>query len=99
MAHGEHKTPGGKLMRVDLDVRDGSIVDVVVSGDFFLYPEEALDDLRRSIEGVSSGTSVEALALVITDGLRPGAELIGSSPESLAIAVRRAVAAASEADV
>ena len=43
--HGEYKTPGGKLVRVDFDVRDGGLRDVVVSGDFFLYPDEALGDI------------------------------------------------------
>ncbi len=40
--HGEYKTPGGKLIAVDFDVIDGTLRNVVVTGDFFLYPEEAL---------------------------------------------------------
>ena len=34
--HGEYKVPGGKLVVVDLDVVDGFLRDVIVSGDFFL---------------------------------------------------------------
>jgi len=33
--HGEYKIPGGKLIVVDLDVIDGALRDVVLSGDFF----------------------------------------------------------------
>ena len=40
--HGAYKTPGGKLVQVDFDVRHDRLVNVEVSGDFFLYPEEAL---------------------------------------------------------
>src|SRR5919205_472974 len=39
---GECKTPGGKLIAVEFAVVEGHLRDVVVSGDFFLYPEEAL---------------------------------------------------------
>jgi lipoate---protein ligase len=34
--HGGYKTPGGKLVMADLDVREGKLRDVEVSGDFFL---------------------------------------------------------------
>jgi hypothetical protein len=39
--HGEYKTPGGKLVMADLDVRDGRLKDVEVSGDFFPRPSPA----------------------------------------------------------
>jgi hypothetical protein len=42
--HGEYKTPSGKLVVVDFGVEDGSLSNVVVSGDFFLEPPEALAD-------------------------------------------------------
>ncbi len=32
--HGEYKVHGGKLVVVDLDVRDGRLSDVQVAGDF-----------------------------------------------------------------
>ena len=34
--HGEYKTPGGKLIVADLNIRDGKLTNVGVSGDFFL---------------------------------------------------------------
>lgn len=52
--HGEYKVHGGKLVVVDLDVRDGRLSDVQVAGDFFLEPDEALEDIRNSIEGLSA---------------------------------------------
>jgi lipoate-protein ligase A len=37
------KVPGGKLVVVDLDLDDGRLRDVRVSGDFFLEPDDALE--------------------------------------------------------
>ncbi|MGH2614401.1 MAG: hypothetical protein ACRDJC_04120, partial [Thermomicrobiales bacterium] len=49
--HGEHKTPGGKLIAVEFEVDGGTLRKVVVTGDFFLYPEEALPLLANALEG------------------------------------------------
>ena len=90
--HGEYKTPGGKLVRVDFNVRDGMLRDVVVSGDFFLYPEEALTDITRSLDGLPAGLTEVDIVARIAAAIPPGTEWLGSSPEALAIAVRRALA-------
>lgn len=99
LLHGEYKTPGGKLIVVDLRVENGVLNDVQVSGDFFLYPDEAFADLAGALEGAPLAESEAARAGRIRRNLRPGAELLGSSPEALAIAVGRAVAAAEEGSV
>nr|MDQ3045473.1 lipoate--protein ligase family protein [Chloroflexota bacterium] len=49
--HGEYKTPGGKLVLVDFVVEDARLREVVVSGDFFLYPDEALAEITGALEG------------------------------------------------
>ena len=46
--HGEYKTPAGKLVVVDFGVEEGRLSNVVVSGDFFLEPPEALADIARA---------------------------------------------------
>lgn len=89
--HGEYKVQGGKLVVVDLDVRDESLADVQVSGDFFLEPPEALTDIRTALEGLAAKCTVEEIIAAVRAGLRPGAEMIGFSPEAVAIAVRRAL--------
>ncbi|MGI8486496.1 MAG: lipoate--protein ligase family protein, partial [Thermomicrobiales bacterium] len=40
--HGEYKTVGGKLVIVDFEITSGRLRNVMVSGDFFLYPDSAL---------------------------------------------------------
>ena len=91
--HGEYKTPGGKLIAVDFAVADGALRDVVVSGDFFLYPEEALADLTGALEGMSVELPEVAIAERVRMALPRDAELLGSSPEAIGAAVRRALAA------
>ncbi len=50
--HGEYKTPNGKLVAVDFEVEEGVLRNVQVSGDFFLYPEEALADITGVLQGL-----------------------------------------------
>jgi lipoate-protein ligase A len=47
-----HKAPGG-LIRVSVELRDGAIMSVALSGDFFFYPAEKLVDLEKHLVGTS----------------------------------------------
>lgn len=94
--HGEYKVPGGKLVVVDLDTRDGVIVDVRVAGDFFLEPDDALADINAAIEGLPATSDAATIAAAVRSGLRPEATLLGFSPEAVATAVRRAVTDAAD---
>ena len=89
--HGEYKTPGGKLVRVDLEVAGGALRDVVVSGDFFLYPDEALEAITGSLRGMPADLNEGEIAARVSAAIPAGTEWLGSSPEALAIAVRRAL--------
>ena len=88
---GEFKTPGGKLIAVEFEVMDGELHDVVVTGDFFLYPEEALPILTGALENTSASLDESSYATAIRTALDSSAELVGSSPEALAAAVVRAL--------
>lgn len=92
--HGEYKVPNGKLVVADVDVADGYISDVRISGDFFLEPEEALGPICASLAGKSMDASVQELASAIREALPADAQLFGFSPEAVAIAVRRAMGVA-----
>ncbi|HVL25250.1 MAG TPA: biotin--protein ligase [Thermomicrobiales bacterium] len=94
--HGEYKTPGGKLVVVDFDVIDGRLRNMVISGDFFLYPEEELAPLTHALEGVDADLDDESFAERIRMDLHPDTELLGTSPEAIATAVRRGLNAGRE---
>ena len=49
-----HKAPGG-LLRADLEVMDGRLEEVVLSGDFFCFPQGAIRKLEASLKGQPTG--------------------------------------------
>lgn len=91
---GVYKVPGGKFVAVEFTVAGGVLRDVVVTGDFFLYPEEALPVLAAAIEGAPASLTREALAGRIAGAIPADVQLVGASPEALATAVERGLAAA-----
>ncbi|MGW4658496.1 lipoate--protein ligase family protein [Streptomyces sp. NPDC004279] len=94
--HGEYKVPGGKLVVVDLDDHGGVLRNVRVAGDFFLEPDEALLAVNQALEGVPVDTEAAALALRIEQGLPEGTVMYGLTAEGVAVAVRRALAQATD---
>jgi lipoate---protein ligase len=46
-----HKAPGG-LIRATVEVQDGVLTSVALSGDFFFYPAERISDLESALVGV-----------------------------------------------
>lgn len=74
---------------VDFDVQDGRLANVQVTGDFFLYPEEALEPIRSSLEGLSALADEDEVRRQVRDALPAGATMVGFSPSAIAIAVQR----------
>jgi lipoate-protein ligase A len=91
---GEYKVPGGKLIVVEAEERDGNLVDVVISGDFFLEPDEALEAMTRAIEGLPVTSDAGEIARRVRDALPGDVVMLGVHPEAVATAVRRAIAEA-----
>jgi lipoate-protein ligase A len=89
--HGEFKVPGGKLVVVDLEVADGRLRDVRVSGDFFLEPDEALPAIDAALTGLPVTSEAVQIADAVTTALPDGAVMLGFSADSIATAVRRAL--------
>ena len=88
---GEYKVPGGKLVAADVEVDDGMITKVFVQGDFFLEPDEALEDINAALVGLPETTSAIGLGEAIEAALPEGVEMIGFTPAAVGIAVRRAL--------
>jgi lipoate-protein ligase A len=97
---GEYKVPGGKLVAAEVEVVDGRLATVAVSGDFFLDPDEALVVMNAALVGLDAGARVPQLASAIEQGLAAAdadgtltapVTMVGFSPEAVAIAVRRAL--------
>jgi len=91
MHHGEYKVVGGKLVVVDLDSNDGKITNVSLNGDFFLEPDEALEDLNAAVLGLPTDASHSTIRDAVTKNLREGAVLFGFDADAVARVVRRAL--------
>ncbi|UOQ90739.1 lipoate--protein ligase family protein [Agromyces endophyticus] len=89
--HGEYKVPGGKLVIVDFDVVGGAIRNPRVAGDFFLEPDEALDDINAALDGLPAASDSKQISAAINAGLRGDAVMLGFSADAVAVAVRRAL--------
>jgi len=89
--HGEYKMPGGKLVVADLEVRNGKLTRVRISGDFFLEPDSALTLIDVALEGLPADAGNTQHAAVIENALGPGVRMYGISPEAVAVAVQRAL--------
>lgn len=89
--HGEYKMPGGKLVVADLQSRDGKLDSVRISGDFFLDPDSALDDIDAALNGQSVTATAETLTESVRAALDNDVRMYGVSPEAIAMAVRRAL--------
>jgi hypothetical protein len=95
--HGEYKMPGGKLVVIDLDVRDGRLADVQLSGDFFLEPDSALHAINAALEGQPEQASETELTDAVLEALPPDVMMYGLSPQAIAVAVRRVLHREAEA--
>ena len=93
--HGEYKTPGGKLVVADFTVHEGRLANVEVTGDFFLYPDDALDTITHALSGLSSSLPADEIAAHIQHAVGPDVTFLGFSPEAIGIAIQRAMSEAS----
>ena len=58
----EYKVPGGKLLRAKLEIEDGKIKFLQLTGDFFMEPETDLEELEVQLIGYQAEpTLIEAL--------------------------------------
>ena len=101
MLNGQYKVRGGKLVSVDVTVAEDRIATAHVFGDFFLEPDDALEDLNAALVGMPVSSTAAELAAAVTARLeaRPDpVQLIGFDAEAVAIAVRRALGHATSWD-
>lgn len=96
--HGEFKVPGGKLVIADLEVTDGKISRANINGDFFLEPDEALDDINQALVGLSYDSSHSTIAGAIDQAVEESVVMFGFDAHAVATAVRRATGFATRWD-
>lgn len=88
---GEYKVPGGKLVVAQVEVEGLHLSKVSISGDFFLEPDSALDDINRALVGLPTSANSQQIIHAIQHALPADAVLFGFSAQAVAIALRRAL--------
>ena len=78
--HLVHKAPGG-LIRGDVELADGAISSIVLSGDFFFFPAEKLSDLEKELVGKKAEEVQQTIAHFY---LEQGIESPGVEPSDFA---------------
>ena len=48
---GEKKVKGGKLIKCEIEVEGRKIKEIKFTGDFFIHPEEMLEELEENLRG------------------------------------------------
>ncbi len=89
--HGEYKVPGGKLVVADIVIVGGRLVDVAMSGDFFLEPDTALAAVNAALRGQLVDMDRAALAGIVQRSLPEEVRMFGVDAEGFAVALRRAI--------
>lgn len=83
MGKAEYKVEGGKLVKVQLQKTGKAIGKIKITGDFFLHPEELIEELEKRLEGRL--LDEQDLAQHIKDLLEKNeAVMLGASPEDFA---------------
>jgi len=90
----EIKILGGKLIRVECTVEKKILFGIVVTGDFFLHPEDAIQELERELTGLRA--EPEILSSHVLEFFRKGYKLVGATPEDFAKAVVEAASKATQ---
>lgn len=77
------KVTGGKLVNARVNIIDGSITSIRITGDFFLHPEEAIFEIESSL--MNRKPDEDNISIIIEKVLFScNAHLIGASPRDLA---------------
>lgn len=89
--HGEYKVPGGKLVVANVEVENLHLTQVSISGDFFLEPDSALEQINQALVGLPDSASSTQMIEAIQNALDKDVVMFGFSAQAIAIAVRRAL--------
>ncbi len=85
------KVKEGKVVKIELDC-DDVIKNIRITGDFFLHPEDMLDEIEKSIVGLDRNSDEATIISKIQKRIAASdVQMIGISPESIALLVREAL--------
>ncbi len=84
----DYKVKGGKLLRINFNINDNKITDFKLSGDFFIYPENEIDN----IESILVGKKYFEISNILESYLEKNKiTIIGFSPNDVQNAVKEVI--------
>ena len=85
------KVPGGKLVRIKIDF-DRTINSCQITGDFFCYPEDMIEEIEKSILGAPVASDILFLKSKIEKKIRENkTELVGVTSNDIARLIIKAL--------
>lgn len=77
-----YKVPNGKLLKIQLDYDNDCINSVKITGDFFAYPEEAIETMENELKNIKLNRQelMEKISEIIN---KNSIEFIGLDAEGL----------------
>jgi lipoate-protein ligase A len=82
----EQKVPGGKMVGIDVEINDGKIEQIKITGDFFLHPEKTIALIEEALLGHSIDEVGELVSRVLSEN---EAQLIGVTPQDIEEMLRK----------
>ncbi len=87
----KQKVKEGKVVKVEVDC-DELIRNVRITGDFFLHPEDILEEIEKSMVGLERNADEETITSNILKVIADrDVQMIGISPESIALLIKEAL--------
>ena len=91
ISYSSQKVKEGKIVKVEVEF-DDFIEKLKITGDFFLHPEDVLDDIEKNMVGLKKDIEFDILVFKIhTVAEARDAQMIGISPESVASVIMEAL--------
>lgn len=91
MFQAKQKVKEGKVVKVEIDC-DELIRNVRITGDFFLHPEDILEEIEESIVGLEKNADEETITSNIQKVIADrDVQMIGISPGSIARLIKEAL--------
>lgn len=75
-----HKVPEGKLLRIEVEIKNSTIKEIEITGDFFIHPEKDLLKIEKKLKGVKVNQVKKVIKKFIKENKT---KIVGFSPEDL----------------
>jgi lipoate-protein ligase A len=86
-----HKVKEGKVVKVEVEYEE-VIKNIRITGDFFLHPEDILEEIEKSIAGLERNADINTITSRIQRIIAAkDIQMIGIGPESIARVIKEAL--------